>query len=60
MPWLATTDEQVLNLTVNSFTHFGNVLDVQGTTVRMLRRPEELVFVRAKTTSPTVAPWLRH
>jgi len=33
---------------------------VQGTIVRMLRRPEELVFVSAKTTSPTTAPWLRH
>jgi endonuclease YncB( thermonuclease family) len=60
LPWLAATDEQVLDLTVNNFTHFDNVLDVQGTTVRMLRRPEELVFISAKTTSPNVAPWLRH
>jgi len=60
LPWLAATDEQVLDLTVNNFTHFDNVLEVQGTTVRMLRRPEELVFVSAKTTSPTVAPWDRH
>jgi hypothetical protein len=39
--------------------HFDNVLGVQEATVRMLRRPEELVFVSAKTVSTTVAPWLR-
>jgi hypothetical protein len=32
---------------------------VEGDQVRLLRRPEELVFVSANTTSPTVAPWLR-
>jgi len=59
LPWLAASDEQVLDLPAGNFTHFDNVVDVQQDQVRLLRRPEELVFVSAKTTSPTVAPWLR-
>jgi hypothetical protein len=52
-------EEQVLDLTAGNFTHLDNVVAVQGDQVRLLRRPEELVFVSAKTTSPTIAPWLR-
>jgi hypothetical protein len=49
----------VLDLPAGNLTHFDNVVAVQGDQVRLLRRPEELVFVSAKTASPTVAPWLR-
>jgi len=59
LPWLAASEEQVLDLTEGNFTHFDNVVEVQGDQVQLLRRPEELVFVSAKTASPTVAPWLR-
>jgi endonuclease YncB( thermonuclease family) len=59
LPWLAASEEQVLDLTEGNFTHFDNVVAVEGQQVRLLRRPEELVFVSAKTASPTVAPWLR-
>jgi endonuclease YncB( thermonuclease family) len=58
LPWLAAKREQVLDLTTDGFTHFDNVLEVQGTTVRLTRRPEQLVFVSAKTTSRAAAPWL--
>jgi hypothetical protein len=59
LPWLAASNEQVLDLTTGNFTHFDNVVGVAGDQVPLLRRPEELVFVSAKTASPTVAPWLR-
>jgi endonuclease YncB( thermonuclease family) len=59
LPWLAASEEQVLDLPSGNFTHFDNVVAVEGDQVRLLRRPEELVFVSAKTVSPTVAPWLR-
>jgi hypothetical protein len=59
LPWLAASEEQVLDLTEGNFTHFDNVVVVEGDQVRLLRLPEELVFVSAKTASPTVAPWLR-
>jgi endonuclease YncB( thermonuclease family) len=59
LPWLAASEEQVLDLTEGNFTHFDNVVALEGDQVRLLRRPEELVFVSAKTASPTVAPWLR-
>jgi hypothetical protein len=49
---------QVLDLPANNFTHFDNVLRMQGDKVRLTRRPEEIVFVSAKTASPAVAPWL--
>ena len=58
LPWLAAKREQVLDLTTDSFTHFDNVLAVSGNSVRLIRRPEQLVFVSAKTTSRAVAPWL--
>jgi endonuclease YncB( thermonuclease family) len=58
LPWLAAKREQVLDLTTDGFKHFDNVLEVEDETVRLIRRPEELVFVSAKTTSRAVAPWL--
>lgn len=58
-PWLADAKEQVLDLTSSNFTHFDNVVRVQGDEVSLTVRPEELVFVSAKTASLTVAPWLR-
>jgi hypothetical protein len=59
LPWLAASNEQVLDLPSGNFTHLDNVVAVHDNQVRLLRQPEELVFVSAKTTSPTVAPWLR-
>lgn len=58
LPWVADKREQVLDLPSNNFTHFDNVLRMQGDEVRLTRRPEEIVFVSAKTASPAVAPWL--
>ena len=58
-PWLADKREQVLDLTTSNFTHFDNVVAVKDGSVRLLRAPEELVFLSAKTASRTVAPWLR-
>jgi endonuclease YncB( thermonuclease family) len=59
LPWLAASEEQVLDLTEGNFTHFDNVMALESDQVRLLRLPEQLVFVSAKTASPTVAPWLR-
>jgi hypothetical protein len=58
LPWLAETREQVLDVSTNNFTHFDNVVAVDGDTIRLTRRPEELVFVSAKTDSAVFAPWL--
>jgi endonuclease YncB( thermonuclease family) len=58
LPWVADKREQVLDLPSNNFTHFDNVLRMRGDKVRLTRRPEEVVFVSAKTASPAVAPWL--
>jgi endonuclease YncB( thermonuclease family) len=57
--WLADKREQVLDLTTHNFTHFDNVVEEKGGAVRLLRRPQELVFVSAKTSSRAVAPWLK-
>jgi hypothetical protein len=48
----------VLDLVANNFTHFDNLVEVAGGKVRLARRPEQIVFVSAKTASPVVAPWL--
>jgi endonuclease YncB( thermonuclease family) len=58
LPWLAAKREQVLDLTTSGFTHFDDVVSVESGAVRLTRRPEQLVFVSAKTTSRAVAPWL--
>ncbi|MGH3118394.1 MAG: hypothetical protein ACRDQ2_15030 [Gaiellales bacterium] len=56
--WLAKTEEQVLDLAEHNFTHFDNLVETTGGKVRLMRRPEQIVFVSAKTASPLVAPWL--
>lgn len=56
--WLADTDERVLDLAQNTFTHFDNLVEVTGGKVRLTRRPEQIVFISAKTASPVAAPWL--
>ena len=58
VPWLAGQREQVLDLTTSNFTHFDDVVAVTDGSVRLLRRPQELVFVSAKTSSRAAAPWL--
>ena len=58
-PWLAEKKEQILDLTTGGFTHFDDVLALDGAVVRLVRKPEELVFVSAKTGSATYEPWLR-
>jgi endonuclease YncB( thermonuclease family) len=60
LPWLAKTKEQVLDLTSGNFTHFDNVLAFSGGKIRLIRQPDELVFVSAKSASVKVAPWLAH
>lgn len=56
--WLDDKREQVLDTTTDNFTHLDDVIETKRGKVQMLRRPEELVFVSAKTTSRAVAPWL--
>jgi hypothetical protein len=58
LPWLEVTREQVLELPTTNFTHFEDVLDVRANTIKLRPRPEELVFVSAKTMSTAAAPWL--
>jgi hypothetical protein len=58
LPWLELTREQVVELPTTNFTHFEDVLDVYANTIRLRPRPEELVFVSAKTMSTAAAPWL--
>jgi len=58
LPWLEVTREQVLELPTTTFTHFEDVLDVYANTIRLRPRPEELVFVSAKSAGTAVAPWL--
>jgi hypothetical protein len=60
LTWLAADNEQVLDLTTGNFTHFDNVLALTRNKVRLIRLPEALVFVSAKTASTKVSPWLRH
>ena len=58
LSWLEESQEQVSDLTTSNFTHFDDVLEVNGNAVRMTRQPEELVFVSAKTEIVEAAPWL--
>jgi endonuclease YncB( thermonuclease family) len=48
LSWLAATREQVLDLLTTNVTHFDNLVAVENDTVRMLGRPEDLVFISAK------------
>jgi hypothetical protein len=59
LPWLAKTREQVLDLTTGNFMHLDNVLVVKSGKISMTREPEQLVFVSAKTTNTTIAPWMK-
>jgi hypothetical protein len=58
-PWLADKRQQVLALTTHNFTHVDNAVKTNAGDVRLLRRPQELVFVSAKTSSRAAAPWLK-
>ena len=58
LPMLEESQEQVFDLTTSNFTHYDDVLEVNGNAVRMTRLPEELVFVSAKTEIVEAAPWL--
>ena len=58
LAWLKRTEEQVFDLVTNNFTHLDNLVKVTNGNVRLTRRPEQIVFVSAKTASPAVAPWL--
>lgn len=47
--WLKKTREQVLDLPETNFTHFDNMISVDGDdTIRMLRHAEDMVFISAK------------
>ena len=48
LPWLEAKDERVQELPTCRFTHFDNMVAVDGNAVRLARRPEELVFISAK------------
>jgi len=43
--WLANKQELLLDLRALNFTHFDNLLKVQGNKVKLTRLPEEMVFV---------------
>ena len=60
LPLLAATDEQVLDLTRGQLHPLRQRARVQQARYGCCAAPRKLVFVSAKTTSPTVAPWLRH
>lgn len=60
LAWLAESKEQVLDLTSANFTHLDNLLTVVGDRVALTVRPEQIVFISAKTPSTAVAPWLKH
>jgi hypothetical protein len=60
LPWLSKDEEQVLDLTTGNFTHFDNVLAISRGKVRFKQKPETIVFVSAKTTDTSVAPWMKH
>lgn len=59
IPWLAASREQILDLTTKSFTHFDNVIHASPTRVRFTKLPEQIVFVSAKTSMTSVAPWVK-
>ena len=42
--WLGARQEKILILSSGHFTHFDTVVEVEGSTVRMTERPENLVF----------------
>ncbi|MGH3736272.1 MAG: hypothetical protein ACRDT6_11725 [Micromonosporaceae bacterium] len=48
LPWLQQLGEQVIDLDTTNFTHFDNVVAVDGDQVRLTRPPVRLVFVSDK------------
>ena len=46
--WLATDQEQVIDLDVMNTTHFDNLIEAAGNRVRMTQPPDRLVFISAK------------
>lgn len=46
--WLQAGQERVLDAHLVNFTHFDNVISVEGNTVKLTRAPEELVFISAR------------
>ncbi len=46
--WLEAGQERVLDLKTVNFTHFDNVVSVEGERVKLTRAPEELVFIAAR------------
>ncbi len=58
LPWLEASEEPVLDLTKDNVTHFDDVVRVRGSKVRLVRKPEELVFISAKTKNKQAAPWV--
>ncbi len=48
LPWLKAKNEQVLDLDHCSFTHFDNIVSVQGNTVRLTKLIDRIVFVSEK------------
>ena len=60
LPWLQASQEQVLDLATQNFTHLDNLLTVNGNTITLNRDPEQIVFISAKSTSAKANPWLSH
>ncbi len=58
LPWLEASEEPVLDLRKDNVTHFDDVVGVRGSKVRLIRKPEELVFISAKTKNKQAAPWI--
>jgi endonuclease YncB( thermonuclease family) len=48
LDWLKEKREQVQDLDTLNFTHFDNMVRVQGNKVKMIQIPEKLVFISAK------------
>ena len=48
LAWVASTLEQVTDLTTMNTTHFDNLITVQDNVVRLTKQPDQLVFISAK------------
>jgi hypothetical protein len=60
LPWLKNTEERMLDTTAGSFTHFANLVAVNGVDVKLSVRPEEIVVLSATTANTSIAPWIQH
>jgi len=57
--WLEKTREQVVDLSADgNFTHFDNLVKVDGNVVSLRLAPDQIVFVSAKPKTTGRAPWL--